>query len=35
MRLEFVKMSGAGNDFIILDNMDSSLDDVITAGIEK
>ncbi|NOQ21877.1 MAG: diaminopimelate epimerase [Candidatus Aegiribacteria sp.] len=30
MRLEFVKMSGAGNDFIVLDNMDSSLDTVIT-----
>ncbi len=30
MRLEFVKMSGAGNDFIVIDNMDSSLDTVIT-----
>ncbi|MCD4701418.1 MAG: diaminopimelate epimerase [Candidatus Aegiribacteria sp.] len=31
MRLEFVKMSGAGNDFIVIDNMDSSLDSIITA----
>ena len=30
MRIEFVKMSGAGNDFIVFDNMDSSLDTVIT-----
>lgn len=33
MRLEFVKMSGAGNDFIVLDNRDSSLDTVITAEL--
>ena len=33
MKLEFVKMSGAGNDFIVLDNMDSSLDAVITADL--
>ncbi|MEN8208072.1 MAG: diaminopimelate epimerase [Candidatus Fermentibacteria bacterium] len=30
MKLEFVKMSGAGNDFIVVDNIDSSLDTVIT-----
>ncbi len=30
MKQKFVKMSGAGNDFIVLDNMDSSLDDIIT-----
>ena len=30
MKLEFVKMSGAGNDFILLDNRDSSLDTVIS-----
>ncbi len=35
MRLEFVKMSGAGNDFIVLDNMDSSLDAVITPELIK
>lgn len=35
MKLEFVKMSGAGNDFIVLDNMDSSLDTVITARLIK
>lgn len=35
MRLEFVKMSGAGNDFIVLDNMDSSLDTVITVELIK
>lgn len=33
MKLEFVKMSGAGNDFILLDNMDSSLDDIITPDL--
>ena len=33
MRIEFVKMSGAGNDFIVFDNMDSSLDAVITPGL--
>jgi diaminopimelate epimerase len=33
MRIEFVKMSGAGNDFIVFDNMDSSLDTVITAEL--
>lgn len=33
MKLEFVKMSGAGNDFIILDNIDSSLDDMITPDL--
>jgi len=30
MKLKFVKMSGAGNDFILLDNLDSLLDSVIT-----
>jgi diaminopimelate epimerase len=30
MRLKFVKMSGAGNDFIVLDNRDSSLDQLIS-----
>jgi len=35
MRIEFVKMSGAGNDFIVFDNMDSSLDPVITPGFIK
>ena len=35
MRIEFVKMSGAGNDFIVFDNMDSSLDPVITPGLIK
>ncbi len=33
MKLEFVKMSGAGNDFIVLDNRDSSLDSVISAEL--
>ena len=33
MRLDFVKMSGAGNDFIVLDNMESSLDAVITSEL--
>ncbi len=35
MRLEFAKMSGAGNDFIVLDNMDSSLDAVIAPELIK
>ncbi len=35
MRLEFVKMSGAGNDFIVLDNIDSSLDNLITVELIK
>ena len=30
MRLKFVKMSGAGNDFIVFNNMDSSLDGILT-----
>jgi len=30
MKLKFVKMSGAGNDFIVLDNIDSSLDQLIS-----
>ena len=30
MKLEFVKMSGAGNDFIMFNNMDSSLDHIIS-----
>lgn len=29
MKLEFVKMSGAGNDFIVLNNMDSTLDSIL------
>jgi diaminopimelate epimerase len=29
MKLEFVKMSGAGNDFIMFNNMDSSLDHIL------
>jgi len=29
MKLDFVKMSGAGNDFILLDNMDGFLDSII------
>ena len=29
MKLEFVKMSGAGNDFIVLDNRDGSLDGML------
>lgn len=33
MKLKFVKMSGAGNDFIVLDNMDSSLNDIITPDL--
>ncbi|MCK5115237.1 MAG: diaminopimelate epimerase [Candidatus Aegiribacteria sp.] len=33
MKLEFVKMSGAGNDFIVLDNRDSSLDPVISTEL--
>ena len=35
MKLEFVKMSGAGNDFIVLDNRDSSLDTVISAELVR
>ena len=35
MKLKFVKMSGAGNDFILLDNLDSSLDTLITAELIK
>jgi diaminopimelate epimerase len=30
--MEFVKMSGAGNDFLAVDNRDGSLDDLLTAG---
>jgi len=30
MKLKFVKMSGAGNDFIVFNNMDSSLDSILT-----
>lgn len=30
MKLEFVKMSGAGNDFIAVNNMDSSLDHILS-----
>ncbi len=32
MNLEFVKMSGAGNDFIVLDNLQGSLDPFLTRG---
>lgn len=31
MKLEFAKMSGAGNDFIMVNNMDSSLDHILSA----
>ena len=30
MKLEFMKMSGAGNDFIMFNNMDSSLDSILS-----
>jgi diaminopimelate epimerase len=30
--LEFLKMSGAGNDFIVVDNLDSSLDSILTGA---
>ncbi len=30
MKIEFVKMSGAGNDFITFNNMDSSLDHILS-----
>jgi len=31
VRLEFVKMSGAGNDFIVVDNRDGSLEGILSA----
>jgi len=33
MRLAFTKMSGAGNDFIVVDNRDGSLDEVLTPAL--
>lgn len=35
MKLEFVKMSGEGNDFIVVDNLDSSLDTVLTPKLVR